>query len=67
MFEMSYRKALVAKDKTAAEFALNNAKLWLNKCSGESLNIRLRQWLGIPTVNCLKQVFQRNKNANSPK
>jgi len=58
MFEVSYRKALVAEDQKAASIALSLASKYLRLCPPLSWNIRMRKWIGIANVNRLRRVFR---------
>jgi glycosyltransferase involved in cell wall biosynthesis len=60
MFEVSYRKAVLNHDLPARNYALEQARYWLNHCPATDWNTRLRKWFGIPAVNCIKRILRRN-------
>jgi hypothetical protein len=55
MFEVSYRNALGAQDKAAAQLALHHAMSWLARASDDSWKISLRKSLGLRLFNRIRR------------
>jgi glycosyltransferase involved in cell wall biosynthesis len=58
MFEVSYRKAVDAKDEAAAQLALRHASFWLKRISNGSWKISLRKALGLQLFNRIRRSAQ---------